>query len=206
VSEDALAKHRETCLEVNGVQAIKLPKEGTKIKFKNHKNQLPVPFVIYADFESLLVSDRERRMDEDVEESYTNRYQTHHACSFGLKSVCHYDNFHSGEYISYVGKDAARKFLETVLREAERCKRIVNNVFKKKMVITPKQERKFQKATKCHICRGHVEGDDKVKDHCHVTGLYGGAAHNKCNLNHKLTWKIPVVFHNLRGYDSHLIM
>ena len=50
VSEDALVKHRETCLGVNGVQATKLPKEGTKIKFKNHKNQLPAPFVIYADF------------------------------------------------------------------------------------------------------------------------------------------------------------
>ena len=45
-----------------------------------------------------------------------------------------------------------------------------------------------------------------MRYHCHVTGLYRGVAHNKCNLNHQLTWKIPVVFHNLRGYDSHLIM
>ena len=206
VSEDVLDTHRETCLDVNGVQAVKFPKEGTNIKFKKHKNQLPAPFVIYADFESLLVSDRERKGDEDVEESYTNRYQTHHACSFGLKTVCHYDDFYSGEYTSYVGRDAAYVFLETVLREANRCKFTVNYEFKKNMVITPKQERKFQKATKCHICGEHVEGEDKVRDHCHVTGLYRGAAHNKCNLNHKLTWKIPVVFHNLRGYDSHLIM
>ena len=133
---------------MNGVQATKLPKEGTKIKFKNHKNQLPAPFVIYADFESLLVSDRERKGDEDVNESYINRYQTHHACSFGLKAVCHYDDFYSGEYISYVGRDAAYTFLEAVLSEAERCKRTVDNVFKKKMVITPKQERKFQKREK----------------------------------------------------------
>jgi hypothetical protein len=49
-SEDALAKHRETCVNVNGVQATKLPKDGTKIKFKNHRNSMPVPFVIYADF------------------------------------------------------------------------------------------------------------------------------------------------------------
>ena len=162
--------------------------------------------MIYADFESLLVSDRERKADEDVDESYTNRYQTHHACSFGLKTVCHYHDFYSGEYTSYVGRDAAYVFLETVLREAKRCKLTVNYEFKKNMVITPKQERKFQEETNCHIFGEHVEGEDKVRDHCHVTGLYRGAAHNKCNLNHKLTWKIPVVFHNLRGYDSHLIM
>jgi methylphosphotriester-DNA--protein-cysteine methyltransferase len=48
---------------------------------------------------------------------------------------------------SYVGRDAAYTFLENVLREAKRYKRTVHNVFKKKMVITPKQERKFQKAT-----------------------------------------------------------
>ncbi|CAB4007321.1 Retrovirus-related Pol poly from transposon [Paramuricea clavata] len=51
-----------------------------------------------------------------------------------------------------------------------------------------------------------MEGDDKVRDHCHFTSKYRGAAHNKCNLNHRLSWKIPVVFHNLRGYDSHLRM
>ena len=114
--------------------------------------------------------------------------------------MCHYDDFFSGEYTSYVGRDAAYVFLETVLRSAKRCKLTVNYEFKKNMVITPKQVRKFQKETKCHICGEHVEGEDKVRDHCHVTGLYRGAAHNKCNLNHKLTWKIPVVFHNLRGY------
>ena len=55
VSEEVLGRHKETCLQVNGVQAAKLPKEGTKIKFKNHSNSMPVPFVIYADFESILV-------------------------------------------------------------------------------------------------------------------------------------------------------
>ena len=50
---------------------------------------------------------------------------------------------------------------------------------------------------------------DSVRDHCHITGQYRGAAHNACNLKLKICPKItqiPVVFHNLRGYDSHLIM
>ena len=49
-------------------------------------------------------------------------------------------------------------------------------------------------------------GDDKVRDHCHITGKYRGAAHWSCNINLKLTKKIPVIFHNLKGFDSHLIM
>ena len=59
----------------------------------------------------------------------------------------------------------------------------------------------------CHICDGvFTEADPKILDHRHVTGKYRGATHNSCNLNFKLTGKIPVVFHNLRGYDSHFIM
>lgn len=51
---------------------------------------------------------------------------------------------------------------------------------------------------------------DSVKDHsCHITGKYRGAAHNECNFKLRLNAKtalIPVVFHNLKGYDGHLLM
>ena len=46
----------------------------------------------------------------------------------------------------------------------------------------------------------------KVRDHCHITGKYRGSAHQKCNRRFRLIDKIPVIFHNLRGYDSHFIM
>ena len=63
-------------------------------------------------------------------------------------------------------------------------------------------------ASRCYVCDKPLEGDS-VKDHCHITGKYRGAAHNACNLKLQLSPKtttIPVVFHNLRGYDSHLLM
>ncbi|CAB4009241.1 Gastrula zinc finger [Paramuricea clavata] len=73
------------------------------------------------------------------------------------------------------------------------------------MVITPEQEAEFWMTRNCSIC-GNDLGDDRVRDHDHVTGLFRGAAHNMCNLKYRITWNVPVVFHNLRGYDSHLIM
>ena len=53
---------------------------------------------------------------------------------------------------------------------------------------------------------GNVDGDVKVRDHCHITGKYRGSAHRDFNINVKLNHKITVVFHNLKNFDSHLIM
>ena len=63
----------------------------------------------------------------------------------------------------------------------------------------------FQKNNNCCIFKKFINNEEKVRDHCHLTGKFRGAAHESCNLNLKLTKKVPVIFHNLRGYDSHLI-
>ena len=61
--------------------------------------------------------------------------------------------------------------------------------------------------SKCHICFKHFkDGDRKVRDHCHYSGEYRGAAHSLCNLQYKIPSYIPVVFHNLAGYDAHLFI
>ena len=49
-------------------------------------------------------------------------------------------------------------------------------------------------------------GSDRVRDHCQLTGKFRGAAHNDCNLNYKVPKFIPIVLHNLSGYDSHLFI
>ena len=74
------------------------------------------------------------------------------------------------------------------------------------MIISEEEEHLFQQSNSCRICEKLIDNDEeKVRDHCHVTGKFRGAAHESCNLNLKLTKKVPVIFHNLRGYDSHLI-
>ena len=76
--------------------------------------------------------------------------------------------------------------------------------------MTNENEIDFQKAIKCHICdKQYKEKDIRVRDHCHITGKFRGSAHQDCNLKLRInpyTIKIPVIFHNLRGYDSHFIM
>ncbi|XP_011858562.1 PREDICTED: uncharacterized protein LOC105556097, partial [Vollenhovia emeryi] len=65
----------------------------------------------------------------------------------------------------------------------------------------------FRSATHCHICeKPFAQGDDRVRDHCHLTGQYRGPAHSNCNLNYKDAYFIPIVFHNLSGYDAHFII
>ena len=67
------------------------------------------------------------------------------------------------------------------------------------------EEDLFQKSNNSWICKKLIDNEDKVRDHCHITGKFRGTAHKSCNLNFKLTKIVPVIFHNLRGYDSHLI-
>ena len=80
------------------------------------------------------------------------------------------------------------------------------------MIFTQKDLESYNATTVCHICGGELDkdkddlGDSKVRDHCHLSGKFRGAAHNKCNLSFRVPKFIPVVFHNLSGYDGHLFI
>ena len=79
--------------------------------------------------------------------------------------------------------------------------------FNKNLIMTEEEENLFQKSNNCWICKKFINNnnEEKVRDHCHVTGTFRAAAHESCNLNLKLTKNVSVISHNLRGYDSHLI-
>ena len=72
--------------------------------------------------------------------------------------------------------------------------------------MSEEEEYLFQQSNSCWICKKLINNnDEKVRDHCHVTGKFRDTAHWDCNINFQLTKEIPVIFHNLKGYDSHLV-
>ena len=72
--------------------------------------------------------------------------------------------------------------------------------------MTIEDEENDQNSQNCWICHEKIiNNKDKVRDHCHITGKFRGAAHNKCNINLRLPRKLPIIFHNLQGYDGHII-
>ena len=196
-SKNVLTKHKEVCLSINGAQSVRLEK-GT-IEFKNYFKQIPVPFKIYADFECNLKS------VESYEGSYSKKYQDHVPCSFAYKLVCVDDEF-TKPIVAFRGENAAYEFIKAILKEFEYCKKVMKKHFNKNLIMSEEEEHLFQQSNSCWICKKLIDNDDeKVRDHCHITGKFRGAAHWSCNINLQLTKKVPVIFHNLRGYDSHLI-
>jgi len=201
-SKEALDEHKRYCNQHAAVRP-EMPKPGMKLAFKNHNRSLRVPFIVYADFESFIEPIHSRQPDPNT--SYTKQYQKHTPSSFCYYIKCFNDDVYKHEPVSGIaeGDDVAGKFVETL--EAH-IKQIYQQFkFPKRMTFTKADEKRYKRATKCHICDEEL-GVDRVRDHCHFTGRFRGAAHNVCNLNYKAPKFIPVIFHNLSGYDSHLFI
>ena len=215
-SERILENHVNNCLIINGAQAINMPKQGENIlKFNNFHKQLPVPFVIYADFEAITKKVQGCEQSEEMKKdknrrSYTEAYQTHEDCGYGYKVICCYDDKYSKYTRIYKGENTVYKFMERMLEEVEYCKAVIKKHFNKPLVMTEIDEQHFKTMDGCHICgEKYTDKDVHVRDHCHITGKFRGSAHQECNLKLKIkpeNLKIPVIFYNLRGYDSHFIM
>ena len=200
----SLNKHQEYCGKQEAVK-INMPEEGTMLKFKNYHRGEKVSFVIYADFESCIKSIHTCNLNP--ESSYTKQYQKHEPISFYYYIKC----FNSKVYLpikerSYMGKNAEQVFLKYLEEDIKMTANIPNRC----IIFKDKEREQFKKETRCWICKGEFDDKDKnkkkVKDHCHFTGRYRGAAHNKCNLDYRKPNFTPVVFHNLSGYDSHLFI
>ena len=182
-SKNVLLKHKKNCLSINGKQSVKLEKE--MIKFENYFKQILVPFKIYSDIECNLKSLKCK------EGSYTEKYQDHITSSFACRIVCIYSS-----------ENAAYEFIKAVLEEYKYCKKIKKR-FNKNLIMTEEEENLFQKSNSCWICKKLIDNDEeKVRDHCHVTGKFRGAAHRNCNINFQLTKKVPVIFHIKLSFQS----
>ena len=198
--EQSLNKHLEYCGNHEAVK-IEMPKKGSILKFKNYYKGERLPFIIYADTESLIKPIQS--CEADPEKSYTKKYQKHEPISFSYYIKCFDDNVFKPRLRSYTGEDAMQKFVEWLENDVKE----IANIPEKKMIFKIQEQQQYEKETKCWICKGKFKKDDKkVRDHCHFTGRYRGAAHNSCNLKYRKPNFTPVVFHNLSGYDSHLFV
>ena len=105
----------------------------------------------------------------------------------------------------YRGKDCVEKFCDYIKQEMHRLYHMLPE--KPMDSLTNRQWKSYKRTNKCHICfKPFNFKDPKVRDHCHYTGHYRGPTHSICNLRYKIPSYIPVVFHNLPGYDVHLFI
>ncbi|XP_074026512.1 uncharacterized protein [Leptinotarsa decemlineata] len=175
------------------------------LTFENFEKQMKVPFVVYADFESVLKPIQTTKPNPEY--SYSIKTFKHEPYSFAYLIKCSYNDDLS-KFVSYRGVDAAQKFVSKI---EDDLKNIYENHLRFPIpmdVQTPEEEEQFASATNCGICSKQFnDGEVKVRDHCHLTGKKRSpAAHSSCNLNFKLPNFIPIIFHNLSGYDCHLFI
>ena len=110
----------------------------------------------------------------------------------------------------YRDKDYLKKFCEYV---REHAMKIINFEKKKMKILTNKQQKWYENAKNCYICKENFEdryAKDKkylkVRDHYHYIGEYRGAAHRICNVKFSVPDEILVAFHNGSNYDYHFII
>ena len=203
-SKEARAKHWTYCKEHSCVR-VELPKEGSSVRFNHVERSMRVPFVVYADFESRIIPINTCSPNE--KQSFTKQYQKHIPSSYCYNIKCFDETVYKGKLVTYTAMsetdDVAGKFVESIEKDIiDICE---SNRFPKKIAMSDEDKKKYNDAKDCLICKENL-GNDKVRDHCLLSGKYRGAAHKDCNLKCQIPKFIPIVFHNLSGYDSHLFI
>ena len=201
---EKLEQHKEYCSEEESIK-INMPPPNTYIKFKNFLYSERAPFAIYADFESLL-----KPLDTcepNPNKSYTLKYNKHEPVSFVYYIKSFNESVYKSKLRSYVKENEEDPdTIDVFINWLEEDVKIISELGNEPMKITPEEQEQFNQASNCWICGKLLNIKDKVRDHCHYTGRYRGAAHNICNLKYSKPNNISVFFHNLTGYDSHLFI
>ena len=199
--EKSRNEHIGYCKDNESVR-IEMPHKRPIVEYSDGQFQFKVLFIMYADFGSILELIQGPGNNPKI---LTTRGINVHVPS----GWCVWSEFAYGEVKDplklYGGKDCNRKFCEHVIGEAHR---LYHSFPEKPMEPLMKAQWKDYKCvSNCHICfKPFKEGNWKVRDHCHYSGINRGVAHSLCNLQYKIPSYILVVFHNLTGYDTHMFI
>ncbi|XP_044010191.1 uncharacterized protein LOC122853841 [Aphidius gifuensis] len=178
---------------INGKRVVR--NHERKKKFKNSHKIVPY----YLNTECIL-----KPIDHESKSMKTHEYQKHIPCSLGFYIKCSYNDSLS-EFKFKRDVDCVEWFVDELFKTAKKVDNILSDI--KPLRLTYDEECSFFAAKICHICeKRFVEENIKVRDHDHITGAYRGAAHQDCNINYQDSCVIPIVFHNLSGYDAHFII
>ena len=205
-TENKLKNHKKVCENLYYCY-VEMPEEDNKIlKYSQGEIFLKVPFIIYADLECLL--EKMNTCHNNPKKSSTTKINKHTPSGYSLFTHCSFDTT-KNKLDYYRGQNCMKKFC---LELREHATKIINYEKKEMIPLKKKEEKKYNKQKVCYICKKRFNTDDnnkkyhKVRDHCHYTGKYRGAAHDICNLRYKIPKEIPVVFHNGSTYDYHFII
>ena len=207
-AENKLNAHKKIC-ENNEYCNIEMPSPNNNlIKYNEGGKSLKLLFVIYADLECILKKIDTCQNNPNL--SSTTKINQHIPSGYSIYTSCSFDKYNN-KLSYYRGEDCMRRFCKDLKDHAIK---IID--FKKKDMIPLTKEEKdnYNKDNICHICKKEFNNDTtessslecKVRDQCHFTGKYRGAAHNTCNLRYKIPKYIPVIFHNGSTYDYHFII
>ena len=200
-TSESVEKHVELCQNHDHQHHV-YPNEDNKYEFfKQYQKMHRVPFVVYADFECFV-----EPTDNKIGNG-TVQYQKHTPSGFCYTIKCMEESIYKDKTVLYTakedGEDIGKKFVKCLEKDLKEVYEILKSIVPIKM--SDQEEESFKNAVECYACGLNLE-DDRVRDHCHLTGKYRGAAHSKCNLRMRTPTFVPVLFHNLEGYDSHLFV
>ena len=178
-------------------------KSNNTVKYNHGEKSMKLSFVIYADLECLL--EKMSTCQNNPNKSSATKINKHTPSGYSIFTHCSFDES-KNEINYYRGDDCMRKFCKDL---REHSTKIINYEKKKMIPLTTEEKVHYNKQKICYICKKEFNNDKKnykVRDHCHYTGKYRGAAHNICNLRYKVPKEIPIVFHNGSTYHYHFII
>ncbi len=198
--QESAETHRRDCFLSDNADSLQItmPKPGTMLSFTDFRSRARLPIIVVFDLEAIA-----KPMDTCLNVptiSSTTRVEQQECCSYCF-AIIEVGNEKPLRVVLRREKDCLNQFL----REMRELALEVYKINQRHRLFTgnPPDSALF---SVCWICERPFNADDeKVLDHCHYSGDFLGFAHSQCNVNRKVSNFVPVIAHNLSGYDLHHI-